>query len=148
MILALAIIVAVIGLRVFMPQVSPSTTNIRLGEAEFTARIASSEADRQRGLSGTSELPEGRAMLFVYEQDGRPGIWMKDMSYPIDIVWLNSDKIVVDYKDNISPDTYPEFIFKPKEAARYVVELPSGTIEEASILVGQAAEFDIRQENS
>lgn len=144
--MALAVIVAVIGLQVFMPQVSPGTTSIRLGESEFTARIASNEADRRRGLSGTSELPKGRAMLFVYEEDSKPGIWMKDMNYSIDIVWLNSDKVVVDYKDDVSPDTYPEFTFKPKETARYVVELPSGTVEEASISIGQTAEFDIQQE--
>jgi uncharacterized membrane protein (UPF0127 family) len=80
-------------------------------------------------------------MLFVFDENGQWGIWMKDMHYPIDILWLDQSKTVVDMVENVSPATYPA-IFKPKAPARYVLELAAGSIAKTSIVVGSQASFN------
>lgn len=55
---------------------------------------------------------------------------MKDMNFPIDIVWIGEDWKVVSINTLVNPDTYPE-VFYPALPVKYVLELNSG---EASIL--------------
>lgn len=116
---------------------------LRLGEGEYAVRVVSSGAERTKGLSGTTSLPKDQGMLFVFDADGRWGIWMKDMNYPIDILWLDRSKTVIDMVENASPASYPSTTFKPKVPARYVLELAAGSIADASIVVGNRATFDL-----
>lgn len=100
-------------------------TKIQLGGKLVTARIADSESERIRGLSGSNELAEGEAMLFVFDTSDRWKIWMKDMNYSIDIVWLDEQKKIVHIVQSASPESYPQ-TFEPRDPARYVIELPAG----------------------
>ena len=114
---------------------------MHLNGERFEIRIADSERTRKKGLSGTSDLPADQAMVFVFDHDSRHGIWMKDMNYSIDIVWLNSLKRVVHIETQVSPDSYPAKSFFPKTEARYVVEFRSGAVKDKGIRVGQEAIF-------
>lgn len=106
----------------------------------FRISIAESDEDKIRGLSGTARLDPQSGMLFAFNNNDRHGIWMKDMNYPIDIIWLDSDKKIVDIQTNIHPDTYPK-VFKPRADARYVLELAAGETRKYEIQQGQAADF-------
>lgn len=127
--------------RVASAYLFPQTATLHLGKGKFTTRIADTEAKRIKGLSGTSQLQPNEAMVLVFETNGRWSIWMKDMNYSLDIVWLDESKRVVDYVMNVPPSSYPNKVFSPKKEARYVVELPSGTISAKSIEVGGHAVF-------
>lgn len=118
----------------------PST--LRLGEGDFTLRVARTEQELNRGLSGTTNLPADQALLFVFARSETWGIWMKDMNYPIDIVWLDEDKTVVSTKKNAQPSSYPDEIFRPSERAKYVIELKAGTVDDKRITIGEQAVFD------
>jgi hypothetical protein len=98
---------------------------IHLGAGAVSVDVADTEALREQGLSGRTNLPEGKGMLFVFETDGTWGIWMKDMLFPIDIVWADSSGAVLTVAAEVSPDSYPE-VFFPSAPARYVLELPAG----------------------
>ena len=111
--------------------------NVRIGNA---ALHAESEHERERGLSGTAPLGEAEAMLFVFPSDDTWGIWMKDMKYPIDIAWLDSEKVVRHLVENASPASYPT-IFRPGKDVRYVLEMKAGTAKHKSITIGTKAEF-------
>lgn len=119
---------------------SPTAT-MHLGSGKFTATIADTQATRVKGLSGTHDLPSDRAMVFIFDTNSRWGIWMKDMNYAIDIIWLNESRRVVDFVTDVPPDSYPNRTFLPKEDARYVVELRSGMVRQKNIQVGQEAIF-------
>ena len=113
-----------------------------IGGQVVYARVADTEGERARGLSGTSRLGSDEAMLLVFDAPGRWGIWMKDMRYNLDIVWLDNDKKVIYKAENISPDTYPT-TFLPNQEARYVVELPAGFIARHDVGLGQFVGFTI-----
>ena len=102
--------------------------------------IANTPEMREHGLSGRAGLADGEGMLFVFPEDGPHAFWMKDMRFPIDIVWLSHEWEVVDITSHVSPDTYPT-AFSPQTPARYVLELPAGFIEEHAIEIGDEAVF-------
>lgn len=118
---------------------------LKLGQGEYAVRVVSEGAERVRGLSGTASLPKDKGMLFVFDRDGRWGIWMKDMNYPIDILWLDTSKKVVDMTERVSPSSYPSTTFRPKAPARYVLELAAGSVAGASIAMGDQATFNIQK---
>lgn len=109
----------------------------------FQARVVSSPEARQKGLSGTSQLPRTEAMLFDFGSDDTWGIWMKDMNYPIDIVWLDKDKRIIYMVKQAEPSSYPYTSFKPSKPARYVIEFAEDTINGKDLTIGDKATFDI-----
>lgn len=123
------------------PKLRPHVS-VQLGGTMFSARVATTDEEKTKGLSGTPSLAEGEAMLFVYDHDDKWSIWMKEMRYPIDIVWLNKDKKVVHIVKNAPPESYPYESFTPKEDARYILELAAGTTSKRSIVIGTPATFD------
>lgn len=96
------------------------------------AEVADSPAERTKGLGGRQCIGEDQGMLFVFDQEGQYGFWMKDMKFPIDIIWLDTNHHVVKIQSGVQPDTYPE-VFKNDKPARYVLELPAGKAAELGI---------------
>lgn len=137
----IALLVLVLLAQVAMSYFSSPQATVHIGDGKFTARIADTDKERIRGLSGTSSLPHDHAMVFVFDENGRHGIWMKDMNYSIDVVWLNESKQVVDFVTNVPPESYPNRTFVPKEDARYILEFNSGTVKAEGIRVGSLAIF-------
>ena len=123
---------------------TPSAT-LTLGDGQFALRVARTAAERQQGLSGTEQLPEHEALLFDFQTDDTWGIWMKDMNYPIDIVWLDASKKVVHIVKHAPPSSYPETIYRPADRARYVIELKAGAVDSKRITRGTRAVFDGRK---
>ncbi|MEK7106793.1 MAG: DUF192 domain-containing protein [Patescibacteria group bacterium] len=117
--------------------VAPETglRTIQLAGQDIKASVVSTREERSKGLGGRIGLARNEGMLFVFDSDGEYRFWMKDMLFPIDILWLSEGGGVVDIKGKISPATYPD-VFTPKAPARYVLELPAGFSEEYSVKVG------------
>ncbi|MEI6851051.1 MAG: DUF192 domain-containing protein [Candidatus Saccharibacteria bacterium] len=136
------LLVASTFLLFIMPNMLKPPTDLWLGDGIFRAKLALNDVEREKGLSGTEELQSDQILLMAFPYEDKWSIWMKDMNFPIDIVWLNSAKKVVFIKLNATPESYPDK-FLPKTNASYVVELPAGTVESKSIKVGKFAVFEI-----
>jgi uncharacterized membrane protein (UPF0127 family) len=126
---------------VMEPQLRPHVT-VRLGDGVFLARVAKTAEAREKGLGEVTGLRDNEAMLFVFDTDDKWSMWMKDVEYPIDIVWLSHEKKVVYIVKNAPPESYPYESFTSKQDARYVVEFPAGTVNKKTITIGKQAEFD------
>lgn len=105
---------------------------ISFGSQTVIAERADTDESRQIGLSNRICIPEKTGMLFVFDQAGIHGIWMKDMNFPIDIVWLDSTKKIIHIEENVDPNTYPN-VFYPSTPAKYVLEISSGAIKRADL---------------
>ena len=75
-------------------------------------------------------------MFFIYKQPGNPGIWMKDMNFAIDIIWVDTNKKVVEITRDVSPNTYPA-VFHSQELIQYIVEVNAGWAEKNNITIGE-----------
>ena len=104
------------------------------------ARVADTDETRQKGLSGTSGLGPSDGMLFIFDVPGRWGMWMKDMRYSLDMVWMDSDKKIVYIAQNVSPGSYPK-VFLPDTDSLYVLELPAGFVAANHVALGQIVGF-------
>lgn len=122
------------------PKQVSATCDLEVGNECFTLEIANTGATRTQGLSGRRNLPANQAMLFVFDQPANECFWMKDMNFPIDIVWLNASKQVVHVVSDASPSSYPGN-FCPDEKAQYVLEFNAGVAAELGLADGQQLQF-------
>jgi uncharacterized protein len=122
-----------------------NSTPVSVGAKTFYAKLATTDLEREKGLSGTDKLAENEAMLFVFDREATWKIWMKDMKYPIDIVWINSKKEVVHTVRGAEPDSYPSRYFIPPRNASYVLEIPEGSVNKYGINVGKKVNFDTNE---
>lgn len=90
---------------------------------------------RELGLSGRVSMKKTNGMLFVFDRPQQVCIWMKDMNFSLDIVWLNTNKTIIKAMSNILPETYPKTFCV--DNAQYVGELKAGVAEEAGLRLGQ-----------
>jgi uncharacterized membrane protein (UPF0127 family) len=114
---------------------SYATKEIKLGTTLFTLEIADTPALQERGLSYRESLASSTGMLFIFDTPALYHFWMKDMNFPIDIIWLNQNKKVVHIEHSISPSTYPQS-FGPQTSTQYVIEIPAGRAKEIGISKG------------
>jgi uncharacterized membrane protein (UPF0127 family) len=105
---------------------------IRAGSYSLIAERADTDQSRQTGLSGRKCIPEKTGMLFVFDKADLHGIWMKDMNFPIDILWIDSTKKIIHIEENVDPNTYPKVSYPPTPAS-YVLEVASGEVESAGL---------------
>ena len=110
-------------------------TLVRVGKTSVIAEVVRTEGARQRGLSGRGSLMPGHGMLFIFENEAPQGIWMKDMKFPIDIIWANKEKTIVTIARKVAPESYPA-VFSPTSPALYVLEVPAGFVAEHDIAEG------------
>jgi uncharacterized membrane protein (UPF0127 family) len=107
-----------------------STTEVEVEGRQFTAEVAENAAEKARGLSDRECLSSDRAMLFWYEEMGDYCFWMKDMRFPIDMIWLDENKKIVTIADSVQPESYPKS-YCPEKPAQYIVEVNAGIANEA-----------------
>jgi uncharacterized membrane protein (UPF0127 family) len=97
----------------------------------ITAELAVTEAERQKGLMFREGLLPDQGMLFVFGEEDIYYIWMKNMKFSIDILWLDEEKRIVHMEKNVPPckkDPCPSY--SSKIPAMYVLELRAGSVDE------------------
>jgi hypothetical protein len=114
------------------------TKNLLIASTTISIEIASSSEQMMRGLSGRMSLEDGKGMLFIFNDLGNHGFWMKEMYFPIDIIFINENFDVVGIKKSLLTSTYPE-IFGEEFVSKYVLEVPAGFVDKNQIKVGDRA---------
>ena len=120
---------------------------VAIGEASWPVELAVTPEERSQGLSGREALPEGSGMLFVYEGDQHLSFWMRDMNFPLDMVWIDSACHVVDVTRDVpipepgqSLSDLPRF--SPSQPARFVLEINAGEFDVMDASIGEAVRFE------
>ncbi|MBX2866679.1 DUF192 domain-containing protein [Candidatus Kaiserbacteria bacterium] len=114
---------------------SVPTHTMRVGNVPMRVEIAQTEAERIQGLSDRESLGEVSGLFFVFPQADYHGVWMKDMEFAIDVIWISEDLKVVDISRNLLPQSYPK-IFRPSSPAKYAVETEVLFTETFGIKIG------------
>lgn len=117
-----------------------------INDKEIEVEVADTETERNRGLGGKEELKENEGMLFLFEAENiTPSFWMKDMKFPIDIMWIDDGKIIkidenVQPPESNTPDTALK-IYTPNQPIDTVLEVNAGFVKSNKIIVGNAIEI-------
>ena len=118
-----------------------NTVPIIVGSELINVEIADTNEKRMQGLSNKTNLANKEGMLFIFEdKDISPFFWMKEMNFPIDIIWINDTKIVQVDKNIPAPEARtPESelpLYKPAQPIDYVLEVNAGFSDQHDINVG------------
>lgn len=119
----------------------PVIVPINIGEVPALASVADTLSERMKGLSETPFLPDNVVKLFAFGATGTHSIWMKDMKYPLDIIWITQGGEIVHIEENVPPDSYPKSFSSPKPAW-YVIEANAGFVASNTIAVGDEVVLD------
>jgi len=107
----------------------------------LTLELADEPAEQAKGLSEREFMPLDHGMLFVFPTSNKPGFWMKDMRFSLDLVWLDVDKVIVQIDEDVKPESYPDTIFRATTAVKYVIEINAGVVKKLDLSVGQKLNF-------
>jgi hypothetical protein len=147
--LALIIVFFLVGFFIvshFPKNVKPNTpTNIyvEIDGQSVKVDLAITPKEQAQGLSGRKSLPADQGMLFIFNKPGKYLFWMKDMNFPIDMIWITEDMKIDYIKKNALPELYPE-TYGPgtnEGNAKYVLEVPAGFSDKNSLKVGDSVRF-------
>jgi uncharacterized membrane protein (UPF0127 family) len=108
-----------------------------LRDACFSLEVMRTDEGRERGLMFRKGLDEGHGMLFVFDRPDIYPFWMKNMDFPIDILWLDKEKRVVHIETHVPPcrtGTCP--VYTPVVQAIHVLEIPADDVRKHGIMVG------------
>ncbi len=121
---------------------SPATTErkVILGGNEINVTIADTQTAQTKGLSGIKSLGPSEGMLFVFPAPGFHGFWMKNMKIPIDIIWFDAERKIVDVWENATPNSYPR-TYVPSKEGKYVLEVEAGFFAKHSLKIGDVLEL-------
>lgn len=94
-----------------------------------------------KGLSGRATLAEDRGMLFIFPGKKTENFWMKEMNFPLDIIWINDD-LIVKIDANLSPEGIkPINIYSSNSPVNYVLEVNADWSRRHDVKVGDKIEL-------
>ena len=123
----------------------PNKIDVTVNGIDLEVEVALSADEQAKGLSIKDNLKSNEGMLFPYETPRTLSFWMKDMKFPIDILWLDDNKKVVHIEEDLQPCSpfLPCQSYSPDVQAQYVLETVAGFSSSNGIVEGTAVEFDL-----
>jgi uncharacterized membrane protein (UPF0127 family) len=117
------------------PNIHRTDQILTIGEkVTVRAQVVETPEDIERGLSGRELMAADEAMLFVFEEKDTYPFWMRDMRFPIDILWISDDQIV-DLDEGLNPSSFPQ-TFESALPINRVLEVPAGFVQVHQIKEG------------
>lgn len=118
-----------------------SDKTVKVGSAEINAEVAQNTVQLEKGLGGRPCIEPDRGMLFVFSRPSHYAFWMKDMKFPIDMVWIGADHKVAGLEVDVKPSTYPDHFVNKDKPAQYVLELKANRTKELGLNIGSTVNF-------
>lgn len=94
--------------------------------ARVRVRLADTQTKRFVGLSDTASLGEDEGMLFIHDSEGEYAYVMRDMDFPLDIVFADADGLVTTIHHAPLPpeETGERDLARYRGRGKYVLEVP------------------------
>lgn len=108
----------------------------------WQVEIADSAEEWEKGLMFRENLLEGNGMLFVFPKENIYSFWMKNTKIPLDIIWLDQNKKIVQIMESVLPceqKSCPSYT--PKEKVKYVLEINAGEALKIGLKEGEIMKF-------
>src|SRR5829696_10355616 len=141
--IVVAVVIGVVGL-IFIPSdikhkntAFPEGT-IRIDQDVIKVEIAESDADKQRWLMfREQQLPFNSAMILVYEKSDLYSMWLLNIEYNLDLIWINENGNIVYMVKDAEPCKNAldaaSCTYKNTKPAKYIIAAASGFIDEHDI---------------
>lgn len=119
---------------------------VLVGGQEIKVDIADNMLTRERGLSGREKLEENEGMLFIFSYATVQSFWMKDMNFPLDMIWIMDDTIV-GITENVPPPSKDNPFNLPSypspQSVNKVLEVNAGTSARLGLKTGDKVQINL-----
>jgi uncharacterized membrane protein (UPF0127 family) len=100
----------------------------------FSVELATTDAERERGLMYRKELPPGHGMLFDFGRDQPVAFWMHNTYISLDMMFIRSDGRIMRIEENAEP--LSDRLIPSGAPVRVVLEVIGGTAQQLGIKAG------------
>lgn len=110
----------------------------------FSVEIAKTRVSQANGLMFRRELSLDSGMLFVFDDESHRSFWMKNTLIPLDMIFFNKNKEIVEIAKNVQPCETEECPrIRPTEKAMYVLELNANIADQINLKIGDKLHFNL-----
>lgn len=111
---------------------------------KISAEVMMLDIDMARGMMFRDSLAPDRGMLFFHAQPGNYAYWMYQVRIPLDIIWMDANRRIVEISANTPPcktkaSECPSY--GGKATAQYVLELAGGMAAKYGLQQGELIRF-------
>ena len=113
-------------------------------QTEVDVRVADSYEKRYTGLSDTESLDADEGMLFVHDETGEHAYVMREMAFPLDIVFVDANGTITRiHHAELPPEgASGDDLTRYRGTGKYVLEVPYGYTNETCIEEGDTVRID------
>ena len=109
---------------------------------EIPVEVADTLKKRRLGLGKRTSLKKGWGMLFIFGKRKPYRFWMKDMQFPLDIIWLDNHRIVhVIHNAKPSNSRDETEVMTSPVPVNFVLEIAAGRAAKLRLKTGQRMKF-------
>jgi uncharacterized membrane protein (UPF0127 family) len=120
------------------------TTNIIIKnnykDVYFNVEIARKKIDRDKGLMFRKNLNLDKGMLFIFPNESKLSMWMKNTLVSLDIIFISKNHKIVDIINNAK--AMSKEILTSKVKAKYALEINAGLVKKLNINIGNNIYFE------
>ena len=125
---------------------APLVPVVMIGGVSFNIELAETPERRTQGLSGRDSLAKGTGMLFIHDDERRYTFWMKDMRFPLDMIWIDARCTVADISAQVPPPEPGQSdrslrLISPNVPVLHVLEINAGAAAGEGISIGDPVRF-------
>lgn len=144
LLLGLAVVIFFVLLGVYLLAQNTKETHVTVNDSKFQVEIADTDTEKQIGLSKTESLPENEGMLFLFDAPDYYSFWMRDMKFPIDIIFINGNKVTTVISNALPPSETNGSLptFQPREKSDKVLEVNAGIAKKYNITEGSVIDIN------
>ncbi len=118
-------------------------TEILCNNHKLNAEIAKSDKELEYGLMNRKSLAENSAMLFIFKKPSYVTFWMKDTYIPLDIVYLDENKKIVDIYENCEA-LNEEKLYRSSAPIKFAIETNAYWFKNHNIDTQDSCFFEIK----
>jgi len=118
---------------------SPKPPYAKIDNHNFSLYLATTPKDRETGLAKFNKINVDQGMLFIFPEADYYSFWMKNMLFPIDIIFINQNKIVEIFENVPVSSKNPLPIYTGSTKANEVLEINAGLSKKYGLKKGDFA---------
>lgn len=114
--------------------------DLKIDNTVIKVEVADDSAKRKVGLGGRDSLATDTGMLFVFDSPVKPQFWMKNVKFPLDIIWIKNMTVVDIIRNaavpapDVADDALPRYV--PNQEVDMVLEVNAGFVDSKGIKNG------------
>lgn len=145
--IVLTVIIIIIGIILWSGKMRTGAVLFKDRTEQLVAKVEIAENLSQwaKGLMFRKSLDQDKGMLFIFSDEVQRTFWMKNVNFPLDLIFISQDSKIVELKENFMPCQSGEKCesYKSENPAKYVLEVNGGFVNKNNILIGESLNIEI-----